>query len=143
MLLDEASVTGTANIIMAAVLAEGVTTIYNAACEPYVQQLCRMLNAMGARISGIASNLLTIEGVESLGGCQHRCLPDMIEVGSYIGLAALTRSEITIKNVAIPQLGIIPDAFRKLGIRVEERGDDLYIPRQEHYMIEDLSLIHI
>ena len=137
MLLDEASVTGTANIIMAAVLAEGVTTIYNAACEPYVQQLCRMLNAMGARISGIASNLLTIEGVESLGGCQHRCLPDMIEVGSYIGLAALTRSEITIKNVAIPQLGIIPDAFRKLGIRVEERGDDLYIPRQEHYMIED------
>ena len=118
MLLDEASVTGTANIIMAAVLAEGVTTIYNAACEPYVQQLCRMLNAMGARISGIASNLLTIEGVESLGGCQHRCLPDMIEVGSYIGLAALTRSEITIKNVAIPQLGIIPDAFRKLGIRV-------------------------
>ena len=137
MLLDEASVTGTANIIMAAVLAEGVTTIYNAACEPYVQQLCRMLNAMGARISGIASNLLTIEGVEGLGGCQHRCLPDMIEVGSYIGLAALTRSEITIKNVAIPQLGIIPDAFRKLGIRVEERGDDLYIPRQEHYMIED------
>ena len=137
MLLDEASVTGTANIIMAAVLAEGVTTIYNAACEPYVQQLCRMLNAMGARISGIASNLLTIEGVESLGGCQHRCLPDMIEVGSYIGLAALTRSEITIKNVAIPQLGIIPDAFRKLGIRIEERGDDLYIPRQEHYMIED------
>ena len=141
MLLDEASVTGTANIIMAAVLAEGVTTIYNAACEPYVQQLCRMLNAMGARISGIASNLLTIEGVESLGGCQHRCLPDMIEVGSYIGLAALTRSEITIKNVAIPQLGIIPDAFRKLGIRVEERGDDLYIPRQEHYMIEDFLVV--
>ena len=138
MLLDEASVTGTANIVMAAVMARGTTTIYNAACEPYVQQLCRMLNAMGARISGIASNLLTIEGVESLGGCQHRCLPDMIEVGSYIGLAALTRSEITIKNVAIPQLGIIPDAFRKLGIRVEERGDDLYIPRQEHYMIEDL-----
>ena len=137
MLLDEASVTGTANIIMAAVLAEGVTTIYNAACEPYVQQLCRMLNAMGAQISGIASNLLTIEGVERLGGCEHRCLPDMIEVGSYIGLAALTRSEITIKNVAIPQLGIIPDAFRKLGIRIEERGDDLYIPRQEHYMIED------
>ena len=137
MLLDEASVTGTANIIMAAVLAEGVTTIYNAACEPYVQQLCRMLNAMGARISGIASNLLTIEGVESLGGCKHRCLPDMIEVGSYIGLAALTRSEITIKNAAIPQLGIIPNAFRKLGIRIEEREDDLYIPRQEHYMIED------
>ena len=137
MLLDEASVTGTANIIMAAVLAEGVTTIYNAACEPYVQQLCRMLNAMGARISGIASNLLTIEGVESLGGGKHRCLPDMIEVGSYIGLAALTRSEITIKNAAIPQLGIIPNAFRKLGIRIEEREDDLYIPRQEHYMIED------
>ncbi|MBC5622257.1 MULTISPECIES: UDP-N-acetylglucosamine 1-carboxyvinyltransferase [Butyricimonas] len=137
MLLDEASVTGTANIVMAAVLAEGVTTIYNAACEPYVQQLCKMLNAMGARISGIASNLLTIEGVESLHGCRHRCLPDMIEIGSYIGLAALTRSEITIKGCAIPQLGIIPNAFRKLGIRIEERDDDLYIPRQEHYMIED------
>lgn len=137
MLLDEASVTGTANILMAAVLAEGVTTIYNAACEPYVQQLCKMLNAMGARISGIASNLLTIEGVTSLGGCQHRCLPDMIEIGSYIGLAALTRSEITIKDVAIPELGLIPDAFRKLGIRIEEREDDLFIPRQEHYMIED------
>lgn len=137
MLLDEASVTGTANIIMAAVLAEGVTTIYNAACEPYVQQLCRMLNSMGAKISGIASNLLTIEGVEELHGCRHRCLPDMIEVGSYIGLAAMTRSEITIKDVNICQLGIIPDAFRKLGVRVEERDDDLYIPRQEHYMIED------
>lgn len=137
MLLDEASVTGTANIIMAAVLAEGVTTIYNAACEPYIQQLCMMLNAMGARISGIASNLLTIEGVKELGGCSHRCLPDMIEVGSYIGLAAMTRSEITIKDVNIRQLGIIPDAFRRLGIRIEERGDDLYIPRQEHYMIED------
>ncbi len=137
MLLDEASVTGTANIIMAAVLAEGVTTIYNAACEPYIQQLCIMLNAMGARISGIASNLLTIEGVEELGGCSHRCLPDMIEVGSYIGLAAMTRSEIVIKDVNILQLGIIPDAFRRLGIRIEERGDDLYIPRQEHYMIED------
>lgn len=137
MLLDEASVTGTANIIMAAVLAEGTTTIYNAACEPYVQQLCRMLNSMGAKISGIASNLLTIEGVTSLHGCAHRCLPDMIEVGSYIGLAAMTRSEITIKDVNIRQLGIIPDAFRKLGIRVDERGDDLYIPRQEHYMIED------
>ena len=137
MLLDEASVTGTANIIMAAVLAEGVTTIYNAACEPYIQQLCTMLNAMGARISGIASNLLTIEGVKELGGCSHRCLPDMIEVGSYIGLAAMTRSEITIKDVNIRQLGIIPDAFRRLGIRIEERGDDLYIPRQEHYMIED------
>lgn len=137
MLLDEASVTGTANIIMAAVLAEGVTTIYNAACEPYVQQLCLMLNSMGAKISGIASNLLTIEGVRELHGCRHRCLPDMIEVGSYIGLAAMTRSEITIKDVNIRQLGIIPDAFRKLGVRVEERNDDLFIPRQEHYMIED------
>lgn len=137
MLLDEASVTGTANIIMAAVLAEGVTTIYNAACEPYIQQLCSMLNSMGARISGIASNLLTIEGVKELHGCSHRCLPDMIEVGSYIGLAAMTRSEITIKDVNIRQLGIIPDAFRRLGIRVDERGDDLYIPRQEHYMIEN------
>lgn len=137
MLLDEASVTGTANIIMAAVLAEGVTTIYNAACEPYIQQLCIMLNSMGARISGIASNLLTIEGVKELHGCCHRCLPDMIEVGSYIGLAAMTRSEITIKDVNIRQLGIIPDAFRRLGIRIDERGDDLYIPRQEHYMIEN------
>ena len=137
MLLDEASVTGTANIIMAAVLAEGVTTIYNAACEPYIQQLCLMLNRMGAHISGIASNLLTIEGVKELGGCHHRCLTDMIEVGSYIGLAAMTRSEITIRDVNIAQLGIIPDAFRRLGIRVEEKGDDLYIPRQEHYMIED------
>ncbi len=137
MLLDEASVTGTANIIMAAVLAEGVTTIYNAACEPYIQQLCIMLNSMGARISGIASNLLTIEGVKELHGCSHRCLPDMIEVGSHIGLAAMTRSEITIKDVNIRQLGIIPDAFRRLGIRIDERGDDLYIPRQEHYMIEN------
>lgn len=137
MLLDEASVTGTANIIMAAVLAEGITTVYNAACEPYIQQLCIMLNAMGARISGIASNLLTIEGVKELKGCHHRCLPDMIEVGSYIGLAAMTRSEITIKDVNLKQLGIIPDSFRRLGVRVEERGDDLYIPRQEHYMIED------
>lgn len=137
MLLDEASVTGTANIIMAAVLADGVTTIYNAACEPYIQQLCIMLNAMGARISGIASNLLTIEGVKELKGCHHRCLPDMIEVGSYIGLAAMTRSEITIKDVNLRQLGIIPDSFRRLGVRVEERGDDLFIPRQEHYMIED------
>ncbi len=137
MLLDEASVTGTANIIMAAVLADGVTTIYNAACEPYIQQLCIMLNAMGARISGIASNLLTIEGVKELKGCHHRCLPDMIEVGSYIGLAAMTRSEITIKEVNLRQLGIIPDSFRRLGVRVEERGDDLFIPRQEHYMIED------
>lgn len=137
MLLDEASVTGTANIIMAAVLAEGVTTIYNAACEPYIQQLCIMLNSMGARISGIASNLLTIDGVKELHGCCHCCLPDMIEVGSYIGLAAMTRSEITIKDVNIRQLGIIPDAFRRLGIRIDERGDDLYIPRQEHYMIEN------
>lgn len=137
MLLDEASVTGTANIIMAAVLAEGVTTIYNAACEPYIQQLCLMLNAMGAHITGIASNLLTIEGVKELRGCHHRCLPDMIEVGSYIGLAAMTRSEITIKDVNIRQLGIIPDSFRRLGVRIEERGDDLFIPRQEHYMIED------
>ncbi len=136
MLLDEASVTGTANIIMAATLAEGVTTIYNAACEPYIQQLCLMLNAMGAKISGIASNLLTIEGVKSLKGCRHRCLPDMIEVGSYIGLAAMTRSEITIKDVNIAQLGMIPDAFRRLGIRIDEKGDSLYIPRQEHYMIE-------
>ena len=137
MLLDEASVTGTANLVMAAVLAEGRTTIYNAACEPYVQQLCLMLNKMGARIIGIASNLLTIEGVKELNACKHRCLPDMVEIGSYIGLAALTRSEITIKNVNIEQLGLIPDAFRKLGIRIEEKGDDLYIPRQEHYMIED------
>ena len=137
MLLDEASVTGTANIIMAAVLAEGITTIYNAACEPYIQQLCKMLNSMGAKISGIASNLLTIEGVKELGGCRHTCLPDMIEVGSYIGLAAMTRSEITIKDVNIRELGIIPDAFRRLGVRIQEQGDDLLIPRQEHYMIED------
>ena len=137
MLLDEASVTGTANIIMAAVLATGQTTIYNAACEPYVQQLCLMLNSMGARISGISSNLLVIDGVESLNGCEHKCLPDMIEIGSYIGLAAMTRSEITIKDVNIKQLGIIPDTFRRLGIRIDERGDDLYIPRQEHYSIED------
>jgi UDP-N-acetylglucosamine 1-carboxyvinyltransferase len=136
MLLDEASVTGTANIVMAAVLAKGKTTIYNAACEPYVQQLCRMLNRMGARISGIASNLLTIEGVESLHGCQHRVLPDMIEVGSFIGMAAMTGSELTIKDVSYPDLGIIPESFRRLGIHVEQRGDDLYIPQQEHYQIE-------
>ena len=136
MLLDEASVTGTANIVMASVLAKGKTTIYNAACEPYLQQLCKMLNAMGARISGIASNLLTIEGVESLGGCTHNVLPDMIEVGSFIGMAAMTRSEITIKNVSFENLGIIPDAFRRLGIKMEQRGDDLYIPEQEHYQIE-------
>ncbi len=136
MLLDEASVTGTANIVMAAVLAKGRTTIYNAACEPYVQQLCRMLNRMGAKISGIASNLLTIEGVDSLHGCQHRVLPDMIEVGSFIGMAAMTGSELTIKDVSYPDLGIIPESFRRLGIRVEQRGDDLYIPQQEHYQIE-------
>ena len=136
MLLDEASVTGTANIVMAAVLAKGKTTIYNAACEPYLQQLCKMLNAMGARISGIASNLLTIEGVESLGGCTHTTLPDMIEVGSFIGMAAMTQSEITIKNVSYENLGIIPDSFRRLGIQMEQRGDDLFIPDQEHYQIE-------
>ena len=136
MLLDEASVTGTANIVMAAVLAHGTTTIYNAACEPYIQQLCKMLNRMGARISGIASNLLTIEGVESLHGCEHTVLPDMIEVGSFIGMAAMTRSEITIKNVSYENLGIIPEAFRRLGIRLEQRGDDIYVPAQEHYEIE-------
>ena len=136
MLLDEASVTGTANIVMTAVLAKGTTTIYNAACEPYLQQLCKMLNAMGAKISGIASNLLTIEGVESLGGCTHTVLPDMIEVGSFIGMAAMTGSEITIKNVSFENLGIIPDAFRRLGIKMEQRGDDLFIPEQDHYQIE-------
>ena len=136
MLLNEASVTGTANIIMAAVLAEGTTTIYNAACEPYIQQLCRMLNSMGARISGIASNLLTIEGVKELKGCTHRILPDMIEVGSFIGMAAMTGSEITIKNVSYDNLGIIPDSFRRLGIRLEQRGDDIFVPRQDHYEIE-------
>ena len=136
MLLDEASVTGTANIVMTAVLAKGKTTIYNAACEPYLQQLCKMLNAMGARITGIASNLLTIEGVASLGGCTHTVLPDMIEVGSFIGMAAMTGSEITIKNVSYENLGIIPEAFRRLGIKMEQRGDDLYIPEQEHYQIE-------
>ncbi len=136
MLLDEASVTGTANIVMAAVLAKGKTTIYNAACEPYVQQLCRMLNCMGAKITGIASNLLTIEGVESLHGCSHTVLPDMIEVGSFIGMAAMTGSELTIKNVSHENLGIIPESFRRLGIKVEQRGDDLFIPEQEHYQIE-------
>lgn len=128
MLLDEASVTGTANIIMAAVLAEGKTTIYNAACEPYLQQLCKMLNSMGAKITGVGSNLVEIEGVEKLGGCEHRILPDMIEIGSWIGLAAMTRSEITIKNVSWDNLGIIPSTFRKLGITLERRGDDIYIP---------------
>ena len=136
ILLDEASVTGTANIIMAASLAEGTTTIYNAACEPYIQQLCRMLIKMGARISGIASNLLTIEGVESLGGCTHRALPDMIEVGSFIGMAAMTKSELTIKDVSFGNLGIIPDSFRRLGVQFEQRGDDIYIPSQEHYEID-------
>ena len=131
MLLDEASVTGTANIVMAAVLAKGTTTIYNAACEPYLQQLCRMMNAMGANVSGIGSNLLTIEGVESLGGCTHRILPDMIEIGSWIGLAAMTRSEITIKDVSWENLGLIPNVFRKLGITLEKRGDDIYIPEHK------------
>ena len=132
MLLDEASVTGTANIVMAAVLAKGTTTIYNAACEPYLQQLCKMLNSMGAKISGVGSNLLTIEGVTSLGGCEHRILPDMIEIGSWIGLAAMTRSEITIKNVSWENLGVIPNVFRKLGITIEKIGDDIFIPAHEN-----------
>lgn len=136
MLLDEASVTGTANIVMAAVLAEGTTTIYNAACEPYVQQLCRLLNAMGAQIEGIGSNLLTIHGVEKLHGAEHRILPDMIEVGSFIGMAAITQSEITIKNVSWDNLGIIPECFRRLGIKLERRDDDIYIPAQQSYEIE-------
>ena len=136
MLLDEASVTGTANIIMAAVMAKGFTTIYNAACEPYIQQLCLMLNRMGARISGIASNLLTIEGVRELHGTEHTLLPDMIEVGSFIGLAAMTRSELTIRNVSFENLGIIPAQFARLGIRFEQHGDDIYIPQQEHYSID-------
>ena len=136
MLLDEASVTGTANIIMTAVLAEGTTTIYNAACEPYIQQLCKMLNRMGAKISGIASNLLTIEGVKELHGCEHTILPDMIEVGSFIGMAVMTGSEITIKNVSYENLGIIPSMFRRLGVKMELRGDDLFIPEQEHYEVE-------
>ncbi len=136
MLLDEASVTGTANIIMAAVLAEGTTTIYNAACEPYIQQLSKMLNRMGAKIRGIGSNLLTIEGVGELNGCRHRLLPDMIEIGSFIGLAAMTASEITIKDAAYDELGIIPDAFKRLGIQIERRGDDIFIPSQESYEID-------
>jgi UDP-N-acetylglucosamine 1-carboxyvinyltransferase len=136
MLLDEASVTGTANIIMTAVLAEGTTTIYNAACEPYLQQLCKMLNSMGAKISGVGSNLLTIEGVVSLHGCMHTILPDMIEVGSFIGMAAMTGSEITIKNVSYNDLGIIPDSFRRLGIQLEQQGDDIFIPEQNSYAIE-------
>ncbi|MBS1506582.1 MAG: UDP-N-acetylglucosamine 1-carboxyvinyltransferase [Bacteroidetes bacterium] len=136
MLLDEASVTGTANIVMAAVLAKGTTTIYNAACEPYLQQLCSMLNRMGAKISGIGSNLLIIEGVEKLGGTEHTLLPDMIEIGSFIGLAAMTQSEITIKNCRIDMLGMIPMVFRRLGIKMEFRGDDIHIPAQSHYEIE-------
>jgi UDP-N-acetylglucosamine 1-carboxyvinyltransferase len=131
MLLDEASVTGTANIVMTAILAKGITTIYNAACEPYLQQLCKMLNSMGAKITGVGSNLLTIEGVATLNGCTHRILPDMIEIGSWIGLAAMTRSEITIKNVSWENLGLIPSTFRKLGITLEKRGDDIYIPEHK------------
>ncbi|RDB04420.1 UDP-N-acetylglucosamine 1-carboxyvinyltransferase [Runella aurantiaca] len=136
MLLDEASVTGTANILMAAVMAEGITTIYNAACEPYLQQLCKMLNRMGAKISGVGSNLLTIEGVSSLNGTEHTMLPDMIEIGSFIGMAAMTKSELTIKNCSIPDLGVIPGVFQKLGIQMEFRGDDIFIPAQEHYEVE-------
>ena len=146
MLLDEASVTGTANIVMAASLAQGTTTIYNAACEPYVQQLCKMMVSMGAVIEGIGSNLLIIKGVSSLNGCSHLILPDMIEVGSFIGLAAMTNSEITIRNAGIPHLGIIPEHFKRMGIKIEERNDDLYIPAQEHYEIEtfmDGSIMNI
>ena len=146
MLLDEASVTGTANIVMAAVLAKGVTTIYNAACEPYLQQLCRMLIRMGAKIEGVGSNLLTITGVPSLGGTEHRILPDMIEIGSFIALAAMNRSSITIKDVAYDELGMIPDAFRRLGINLERRGDDIFIPEQESYVIDsflDGSILNI
>ena len=146
MLLDEASVTGTANIVMAAVLAKGVTTIYNAACEPYVQQLCRMLIRMGAKIEGVGSNLLTITGVPSLGGTEHRILPDMIEIGSFIAMAAMNRSSLTIKDVAYDQLGMIPEAFRRLGVNLERRGDDIYIPEQESYVIDsflDGSILHI
>ena len=136
MLLDEASVTGTANIIMAASMAEGETTIYNAACEPYLQQLCDMLNRMGAKITGVGSNLLKIQGVKKLGGTTHKMLPDMIEIGSFIGLAAMTQSEITIKDCQIPRLGIIPDTFRRMGIKLEFRGDDIFVPAQKHYEIE-------
>ncbi|WP_027377176.1 UDP-N-acetylglucosamine 1-carboxyvinyltransferase [Kaistella palustris] len=136
ILLEEASVTGTANIVMAAALAKGKTRIYNAACEPYLQQLCKMLNRMGAKITGIGSNLLTVEGVEKLGGTEHTMLPDMVEIGSWIGLAAMTKSEITIKNVNWNELGVIPNTFRKLGIDLEQRGDDIYIPAQENYKIQ-------
>ena len=146
MLLDEASVTGTANIVMAAALAEGVTTIYNAACEPYLQQLCKMLVSMGADIKGIGSNLLTITGVKTLGGTQHTILPDMIEIGSFIALAAMNRSSITIKDVAYDELGMIPDVFRKLGVKLERRGDDIFVPEQESYEIDsfmDGSILNI
>ncbi|GHA61224.1 UDP-N-acetylglucosamine 1-carboxyvinyltransferase [Pontibacter akesuensis] len=146
MLLDEASVTGTANIVMAGVLAEGITTIYNAACEPYVQQLCRMLNRMGAKISGIGSNLIVVEGVEQLHGTEHRMLPDMIEIGSFIGMAGMTGSEITIKNCQIPELGLIPDTFQRLGIKMEFRGDDIFIPEQDRYEVDtyiDGSILNI
>ena len=136
MLLDEASVTGTANIVMAAALAKGTTTIYNAACEPYLQQLCKMINRMGGKISGVGSNLLPIEGVESLGGCDHRCLPDMIEIGSFIGMAAMTRGEVTIKDVSWDDLGQIPRVFERMGIGLERRGADLYVPTQDHYEID-------
>ena len=136
MLLDEASVTGTANIVMTAVMAKGKTSIYNAACEPYLQQLCKMLNSMGAKITGVGSNLLHIEGVENLTGCTHRILPDMIEIGSFIGLAAITKSEITIKNVCYDELGLIPSVFKKLGIKMQRKGDDIYIPAQESYEIQ-------
>ncbi len=138
MVLDEASVTGTANVLMAASLAKGETTIYNAACEPYLQQLCKMINAMGGKISGIGSNKLIIQGVDSLGGCRHRMLPDMIEIGSFIGLAATTNSAITIKNCQIPELGIIPSVFKKMGIEMEFRGDDIVIPEQDSYRIQSL-----
>ena len=136
MLLDEASVTGTANVVMAAVMAEGTTTIYNAACEPYLQQLCKIINKMGGKISGVGSNLLTIEGVTELGGAKHRCLPDMIEVGSFIGMAAMTRSEITIKNVCYDELGIIPRIFKRMGVKLERRGDDIFVPAQDSYEIQ-------
>jgi UDP-N-acetylglucosamine 1-carboxyvinyltransferase len=136
MLLDEASVTGTANILMAAVLAEGKTTVYNAACEPYIQQLCKMLNSMGAKITGIGSNMLHIDGVEKLNGCSHRCLPDMIEIGSWLGLAAMTKSEITIKDVSYDNLGMLPTIFGRLGIDFERRGDDIYVPSQDSYKIQ-------
>jgi UDP-N-acetylglucosamine 1-carboxyvinyltransferase len=146
MLLEEASVTGTANIVMAACLAKGTTTIYNAACEPYLQQLCKMINRMGGKISGIGSNLLVIEGVDALGGCEHRVLPDMIEIGSWIGLAAMTQSELTIKDVAYDELGVIPSTFKKLGINLERKGDDIFVPSQEFYEIEsfiDGSIMNI